>query len=393
MYDTTSTTQTKMNIFGWRKSVSISEQDPTFKVRYLGNVQTAVMKGEGCVDRATSIIWNNYLRSEHPGIEMKIVITGSGMKAYTKEQGLTEYRAHRISYCIAHPDYPKLFVWVYRHEGKKMKLELRCHAVLCKNEAKAKTMALQLHQKLSFALKEFQREKLRKQTSRLVMQRTKSMPKTGNVLPLRTQMLSTANNFRPPVSKSNTAPKLGAITEDEEDECVEEEEEDDDVVAMMRNHVLDGVEDNNNADNCSLPSTPASVGPSPPRLHHKGADHHGILAALDLESAEGMGSDFFNSEPIIDLELGNDLEELRRDDGVQYCIHEGADSDEESAESGFHDQDQDLAEVDKDKEAVISKGKTKLSSLTNGCNDEVCPLPSFGDFSSLTNEHTENTSL
>ncbi|KAH9514805.1 Protein fam43a [Bulinus truncatus] len=389
-----------MNIFGWRKSVSISEQDPTFKVRYLGNVQTAVMKGEGCVDRATSIIWNNYLRSEHPGIEMKIVITGSGMKAYTKEQGLTEYRAHRISYCIAHPDYPKLFIWVYRHEGRKMKLELRCHAVLCKNEAKAKTMALQLHQKLSFALKEFQREKLRKQTSRLVMQRTKSVPKTGNVLPLRTQMLSTANNFRPPVSKSNTAPKLGAITEDEEeDECVQEEDEEeegdeDDMVMMMRNHVLVGISDNNNDDNCSLPSTPASAGPSPPRLHHKGAEHHGILAALDLESAEGLGSDYFNSEPIIDLEIGNDLEELRRDDGVQYCIHEGTDSDEESAESGFHDQDQDLVEVDKDKEAVLSKVKTKLiSSIIEGCSEEVCPLPSLTHDNAMTNKFTENTNF
>ena len=150
---------------------------------------------------------------------MRLVITGSGMKAYTAEQGLTEYRAHRISYCIAHPDFPKLFVWVYRHEGRKMKMELRCHAVLCKTEAKAKAMALQLHEKLTFALKEFQREKIRKQNSRLVLQRTNSAPNTsgGSVLPLRTQLLSTATNFRPPVHKSNTAPKLGAITEDAEE--------------------------------------------------------------------------------------------------------------------------------------------------------------------------------
>ncbi|CAL1527304.1 unnamed protein product [Lymnaea stagnalis] len=386
-----------MNLFSWRKSVSISEKDPTFKVRYLGNVQTSVMKGEGCVDRAAGIIWNNYLRSEHPGIEMKIVVTGSGMKAYTKEQGLTEYRAHRISYCIAHPSYPKLFVWIYRHEGRKMKMELRCHAVLCKNDAKAKTMALSLHQKLSSALKEFQREKLRKQTSRLVHQRTNSMSKTGNILPLRTQMLSTANNFRPPVSKSHTAPKLGAITEDEEeDECVEEEEEEDEMVAMMRNHVLDNIgNNNNNDDQCSLPSTPASAGPSPPRLHHKGAEHHGIVAALDLESAEGVGAGFFNSEPIIDLEIGNDLDELRRDDGVQYCMHEAADSDEESAESGFHDQDQDLPEGERDKEGLLSRARTKGVLLAEGCQEEdevsVCHLPALDDDSSVSSDGTEST--
>lgn len=378
----------KMNLFGWRKSVSISEQDPTFKVRYLGNVQTAVMKGEGCADRATSIIWNNYMRSEHQGIEMKIVITGSGMKAYTKEQGLTEYRAHRISYCIAHPDYPKLFVWVYRHEGRKMKLELRCHAVMCKTEAKAKTMALQLHHKLSSALKEFQREQLRKQTSRLTFQRTKTVPKKGNILPLRTQMLSTANNFRPPVSTSQTAPKLGAITEDEEeDECVEEEDEEVNQMVTKMNRGLNGmnINNNNDGDDESLLSTPVSAGPSPPRLLHKGAEHHGILAALDLESAEG--SDFFSSEPIIDLEIGNDLEELRRDDGVQYCLHDGADSDEESAESGFHDQEQEVAESEN-----VAKLKTKCAPVDDD-NVSVCKLPSLEGESSHKNDVTENTTL
>jgi hypothetical protein len=96
---------------------------------------------------------------------MKLTITSSGLTAFTKEQQITEYRAHRISYCIAHPKYPRLFVWVYRHEGKKMKVELRCHAVLCKTEAKAKALAVQLHEKLKFALKEFCREKTRKQNS------------------------------------------------------------------------------------------------------------------------------------------------------------------------------------------------------------------------------------
>ncbi|ESO82128.1 hypothetical protein LOTGIDRAFT_55984, partial [Lottia gigantea] len=201
-----------------KKNLNISERDPCYKVRYLGNVQTAMMKGDGCVDKPVGTIWNNYMRSSHAGLEMKLNITGSGLKAHTKEQGLTEYRAHRISYCIAHPSYPRLFVWVYRHEGKRMKMELRCHAVLCKSEAKAKAMAVQLHQKLSFSLKEFQREKIRKQNSRLVLERTKSLPIANSVLPLRKQFLSTGTNFKPPISKSNTAPRLGSITENHQDE-------------------------------------------------------------------------------------------------------------------------------------------------------------------------------
>ncbi|XP_067669847.1 protein FAM43A-like [Haliotis asinina] len=303
-----------MSIFGWRKSLTITESDPTYKVRYLGNVQTAMMKGDGCVDKPVSIIWNNYMRSAHPGLEMKLVVTGSGLKAYTKEQGLTEYRAHRISYCIAHPQYPRVFVWVYRHEGKKMKMELRCHAVLCKTELKAKSMALQLHEKLSFALKEFQRDKVRKQNSRLVLQRTNSLPKAGSVLPLRKQMLSTATNFKPPVSKSTTAPKLGAITEDFE-ECEHEE--------FCVCEDLGECDENDNLESASE-----------------------MVAALtlhsDTSSLHTLNPDCL-TDRIIDVEIGNDIDELRQNEEIKLC-HGNTDSDEESAESGFHDQDQDPRE-------------------------------------------------
>lgn len=310
-----------INFFGWRKNLQISEQDPSYKVRYLGNVQTSMMKGEGCVDKPVSTIWNNYLRSPHPGLEMKLVLTGSGLKAYTKEQGLTEYRAHRISYCIAHPKYPKLFIWVYRHEGKKMKLELRCHAVLCKSETKAKAIALQLHEKLSSALKEFQREKLRKQNSRLTLMRTNSLPKAGSVLPLRKLLLSTANNFRPSSSKSTGAPKLGAIHEDHEEEALQEQEdesfkEDESFNEDEEQQILHG-------GAAELNSRAAAM----------------LVDALDLESRGDIPEEFL-SEPIIDVEMGNDIEELRCDRDVQYCVHAQTDSDEESAESGFHDQDE-----------------------------------------------------
>lgn len=304
-----------MSLFSWRKNLHITEQDPSYKVRYLGNVQTAMMKGEGCVDKPISVIWNNYMRSTHLGLDMKLVLTGSGLKAYTKEQGLTEYRAHRISYCIAHPSYPRLFVWVYRHEGKKMKMELRCHAVLCKSEAKAKAIALQLHEKLSFALKEFQREKLRKQNSRLMLQRTNSLPKSGSVLPLRKQLLSTATNFKPPSCKSTGAPKLGSISEDHE---AEEE------YALAEMEEVAEVDESFN--DCEEGLMGSDVG---------AAQNSTMIDALNLESG-----DSFLSEPIIDVEIGNDIEQLRCDSDVQYCVHEAADSDEESAESGFHDQDE-----------------------------------------------------
>ena len=188
-----------MNIFKPRsKSLNISERDTTYKVKYLGNVLTAFMKGEGCVDRPTGILWNNYLANENASLEMDLTVCSSGLKVVTKEQGLTEYRSHRISYCVCHPQYPKLFVWVYRHEGKKMKVELRCHAVLCKNETKAKAIAVQLHDKLTLALAEFTREKTRRAHSRLLLQRANSVPTNmTSGVPMRTKFLMQGQNFKP----------------------------------------------------------------------------------------------------------------------------------------------------------------------------------------------------
>ena len=58
--------------------------------------------------------------------------------------------------------------------------------MLCKNEAKAKAIALSLAEKLSAALKEFQREKQRRQNSRLAIQRSNSLPtQEGITLPNR----------------------------------------------------------------------------------------------------------------------------------------------------------------------------------------------------------------
>ncbi len=239
----------------------VSEKDPTYKVKYLGNVQTALMKGEGCVDKPTAVLWNNYSKNTNVGLDMKLTVCSTGLNALTKEQGLTEYRAHRISYCIAHPSYPRLFVWVYRHEGKKMKVELRCHAVLCKTDEKAKVLAVQLHDKLSLALSEFLKEKTRRQNSRLAIQRTNSCPSSASGIsgvPLRKMFLNTGHNFKPSVDKSSSAPKLGSITEsiDEEPDpgtmgALEEEEEEEELEEL-------GEEDTTSSEERSV-SQPAFI--------------------------------------------------------------------------------------------------------------------------------------
>lgn len=211
----------------WNKrSVTITEYDPTYKVTYLGNVITQWAKGDGCVDKPLATLWKNYCANVKHEISMKLTVSNSGLKATTKEHGLTEYWSNRITYCAAPPQYPKVFCWVYRHEGRRMKQELRCHAILCDKEERAKTMADQLNQRLTLALQEFRREKLSKQKARLSLANSCYDNPT---IPRRKLLLSTGStNFRPPLERSKSAPKLTAIDEIEEEDVLDEEDEFDD---------------------------------------------------------------------------------------------------------------------------------------------------------------------
>lgn len=203
----------------WKKhssSITITECEQSHKVTYLGNVLTAWAKGDPSVNRALDTLWTNYTNKKCNGneIQMRLTICNQGLKAQTKQFGLTEYWANRVTYCCWKASYPKLFCWVYRHVGRKGKPELRCHAVLCTKEDIAKRMAKNLQDRLQMALQEFLREKVIRQKARLAL----------TEIPIRKQLLVKGlANFRPPIERSRSAPKLMAIVEDVERE--EEEEE------------------------------------------------------------------------------------------------------------------------------------------------------------------------
>lgn len=117
-----------------KKSLTITELDPTYKVVYLGNVLTAWAKGYSSVEKPLETLWNNYYTHVKTDIQMKLTVCNNGLQAITKEHGLTQYWANRVTFCCVHQSYPKLFCWIYRHDGRKGKPELRCHAVLCSNK-------------------------------------------------------------------------------------------------------------------------------------------------------------------------------------------------------------------------------------------------------------------
>lgn len=122
--------------------------------------------GEGCVEKPVSTLWRNYVSSSRPDVSMRLTVTSGGLTATTKDHGLTEYWAHRVTYCTAPASHPRLFVWVYRHEGRRLRPELRCHAALCSKESTARRLASILNTRLQQALLEFRRDKVSRQNAR-----------------------------------------------------------------------------------------------------------------------------------------------------------------------------------------------------------------------------------
>ncbi|KAI9560883.1 hypothetical protein GHT06_011837 [Daphnia sinensis] len=210
----------------WKKRFTavITESDPSFKVVYLGNVLTGWAKGEGCLDKPLATLWKNYCQSSRPDVSMRLSVCSSGLQATTSEHGLTEYWSHRVTWCSAPPSYPRIFAWVYRHEGRRLKQELRCHAVLCTTGRQARQLTARLEQRLREALHDFRREKLCRQSARLSVAAC-LYEDYASAIPKRKLLLAPGiNNYKPPVERCKSAPKLGSIEESPELEEVEEKD-------------------------------------------------------------------------------------------------------------------------------------------------------------------------
>lgn len=106
--------------------------------------------GDNCIEKPLATLWRNYTQINKPDVAMRILVCSSGLKATTRQHGLTEYWSNRITYCCSPKNYPRVFCWIYRHEGRKLKHELRCHAVLCPKESIAEEICKTLKVSISF---------------------------------------------------------------------------------------------------------------------------------------------------------------------------------------------------------------------------------------------------
>ena len=128
-------------------------------------------KGEGCVDKPVEALWNNFVRHGKIGATMELVVGPYGLRASIPggpvERKPTEYFANRLAFCTTSTKHSRLFVWVYRHEGKKGKAELRCHAAFCRRAEDAARLKDKLKANLARVLREYAREQRRRETQKL----------------------------------------------------------------------------------------------------------------------------------------------------------------------------------------------------------------------------------
>ena len=292
-----------MFMFGKRKKFEINKADVEYKVHYLGNVMTSIMKGDGCVDKAVNILWDNHLKNKGKcGIKMNLALTQGGLKVETETSGLTEYYGHRIHYIIAHQLHPKLFVWVYQHVGRNLKTELRCHGVLCKKSTDAKLIAFMLNDRLVRTFAEYKREKKRMQTTRLCGSKNRIFLLESKQ-PMRNKSLSSTIKFyKPPIQRTMiSAPKLDDVQE-EDDELVldgkKEDERVEEVESIINSNEI--LVDENLIEEISL-----KYDQNENLLTNKNDDSSSIYSNT---CDSGIEESF-----TVTYEFGNDIEQLKQD--------------------------------------------------------------------------------
>lgn len=373
------------SLFGKRKKFEINTADLEYKVHYLGNVMTSIMKGDGCVDKAVNILWDNHLRNKgRTGIKMNLALTQGGLKVETDPSGVTEYYGHRIHYIIAHPLHSKLFVWVYQHVGRNLKTELRCHGVLCKRSKDAKLIAYMLNERLERTFVEYKREKKRMQTTRLCSTKNRifllESKQKQQQQPMRNKSLSSTIKFyKPPVQKTMvSAPKLDDVKEDDEliDEEVDEGGQQNTIIEVL--NLNDLIVDDDLIEKLSHKFENDSESLIIKKVEHN--QHSDDAASIYSNTCDSGIEESFT----INYEFGNDVEQLKQDKELIKAYQE------------LLQNKLKLDEAEGDDELIVESISSQLNKLpidtltnTNGTNNSPTKIVSYNYLGDLIDDENK----
>ncbi|XP_052057500.1 protein FAM43A-like [Mytilus californianus] len=136
----------------------ITDSDPVFKTRYLGNVEVYVPNGTGCTNAPVQKLWDNSGEERAMNkVTTVINIHGIFMKDSDKKKDEGKlFPIENISFCNAESiANGKIFSWISKEENSP---RLLCHAVLCSTPEKAKSMALVMSRAFQIAYKDWKTE-------------------------------------------------------------------------------------------------------------------------------------------------------------------------------------------------------------------------------------------
>lgn len=138
-----------------KDQAKITDQDPVFKARYIGNTETFTATGRGCTTQLVQRLWDNAEDEQFlKRVKLKITTFGIHLKFLDKKKFPERlFDIENISFCnvdIVVND--RIFSWISRDADDKM---WECHAVICSSPEKAKSMSLVLTRAFHIAYKEW----------------------------------------------------------------------------------------------------------------------------------------------------------------------------------------------------------------------------------------------
>ena len=142
-----------------KESAKITEQEPAFKARYIGSIETFVASGKGCTNMPVQKLWDNSAEERYlKRVQLRIKTDGIHMKHLdSKKDPDLVFKIENISFCnVESVVNDKIFSWIYKADDAACTY---CHAVLCSNTEKARAIALVLSRAFQIAYKEWKANK------------------------------------------------------------------------------------------------------------------------------------------------------------------------------------------------------------------------------------------
>lgn len=154
----------------------ITDQDPSFKARYIGSAETYTATGRGCTTLLVQKLWDNSEEEQFlKRVQLKITVSGIHMKNLEKKKEPERlFPIENISFCNVDTTVnEKLFSWICLDSETRM---LKCHVVICSSGETAKSMSLVMSRVFQIAYKDWKSSQIKMRRQSEKYHRSQSLP-------------------------------------------------------------------------------------------------------------------------------------------------------------------------------------------------------------------------